>query len=87
MIIKFIILAALVRLLLATDKPFLCSGIYAGVAFFLGLVFGNPFLPVLIHASIAFVLASIYFWLLDRLDSSEVLWWLVAIVGIAIGLV
>ena len=87
MIIKFILLAALVRLLLATDKPFLCSGIYAGVAFLLGLIFGNPFLVVLIHASISFLLASVYFWLLDKLDGSEVLWWLVAIVGIVIGLV
>jgi len=88
MIIKFILLAALVRLLLATNKPFLCSGIYAGVAFALGLVFGNPFGPVLLHASIAFALASTYFWLLDRLDgSSEVLWWLVAMGGIVIGLV
>jgi hypothetical protein len=48
---------------------------------------GNPIVTVLIGASISFVLASIYFWLLDRLDGSEVLWWLVAIVGIAIGLV
>jgi hypothetical protein len=87
MIIKFILLAVLVRLLLATDKPFLCSGIYAAVAFLLGLVFGNPFLTVLIHATVSFLLASIYFWLLDKLDGSEVLWWLVAIGGIAIGLV
>lgn len=74
-------------MLLATDKPFLCSGIYAGVAFLLGLIFGNPFLVVLIHASISFLLASVYFWSLDKLDGSEVLWWLVAIVGIVIGLV
>jgi hypothetical protein len=88
MIIKFMLLAVLVRLLLATNKPFLCSGIYAGVAFALGLVLGNPFVAVLIHASISFVLASIYFWLLERLaGSSEVLWWLVAIGGIVIGLV
>ena len=87
MIIKFVLLAVLIRLLLATDKPFLCSGIYAGVAFLLGLIFGNPFLAVLIHAAISFLLASIYFWLLDKLEGSEVLWWLVAIVGILIGLV
>ena len=86
MVIKCLILAALIRLLIATDKPFLCSGLYGGIAFVLGLAFGNPFLPVLIHASIAFVLASIYFWLLDRLDGqSEAAWWAVTIVGIAIG--
>jgi hypothetical protein len=87
MIIKFVLLAVLIRLLLATDKPFLCSGIYAGVALLLGLIFGNPFLAVLIHAAISFLLASLYFWLLDKLEGSEVLWWLVAIVGILIGLV
>ena len=87
MIIKFVLLAGLVRLLLATDKPFLCSGIYAAVAFFFGLILGHSFLTVLLSASISFVLASIYFWLLDRLDGSEALWWLVAVVGILIGLV
>jgi len=87
MIIKFILLAVLIRLLIETDKPFLCSGIYAGIAFFLGLILGHPFLSVLIATSISFLLASIYFWLLDKLDGYEILWWLVAIVGILIGLV
>ena len=87
MVIKFILLAVLVRLLLATDKPFLCSGIYAFVAFWLGLIIGMPIQAVLIHASISFLLASIYFWSLDRLDGSEILWWLVAIGGIVICLV
>jgi len=86
-IIKFMLLAVLVRLLLETDKPFLCSAIYAGLAFLLNLVFGNPFLTVLIHAAISFLLASIYFWALNRLDGSEALWWLVAVGGIVIGLV
>jgi hypothetical protein len=35
MVVKILILAALVRLLLATENPFLCSGIYAA---FFGLV-------------------------------------------------
>jgi len=82
-IYKFLLLVTLVRLLIVTDKPFLCSVLYAG-ATFLGLIFGLPFLAVLISASIRFLLASIYFWLLDRLDGSEVLWWLVAIIGIGI---
>jgi uncharacterized membrane protein YedE/YeeE len=86
-IIKFMLLAVLVRLLLETDKPFLCSAIYAGLAFLLNLVFGNPLSAVLLHAAISFMLASIYFWALNRLDSSEALWWLVAVGGILIGLV
>ena len=81
---KFLLLITLVRVLLATEKPFLCAGIYAGVVFILGLVFGNPFLSILIHSSISLVLAGIYFWLLDRLDGYEWLWWPVAIVGIGL---
>jgi hypothetical protein len=87
MFIKILLLAALIRLLIATDKPFLCAGIYAGVALLFGLVFGGAFLPALISAAIAFALASIYFWLLDWLDSASVWWWVVALGGILLGLV
>jgi len=34
-----------------------------------------------------FALASIYFWLLSRVEEGSAVWWLVAILGIAIGLV
>ena len=87
MIIKCILLAALIRLLIASEQPFLCSGIYAAVALVFGLAFGGKFPAVLISASIAFVLASLYFWLLNRLDFGSFVWWLVALLGIAIGLV
>jgi hypothetical protein len=86
-IIKFIVLAALIRLLIETDKPLLCSGIYAGVALVFGLAFGHSLPAVLISVGIGFVLASIYFWLLNRLDTGSVVWWLVAIIGIVIGMV
>ena len=87
MIIKFIVLAALIRLLIATDKPFLCSGIYAGIALALNLAFSGSVLAAFISAAIAFALASLYFWMLDRLDSASVMWWVVALGGILIGLV
>jgi hypothetical protein len=87
MVIKCILLAALIRLLIATDKPFLCSGLYAGVALVFGLAFDGKALAVLISVGIGFVLASIYFWLLNWLQTGSVVWWLVAIAGIAIGLV
>jgi hypothetical protein len=41
----------------------------------------------MISAGIGFVLASVYFWLLSRLDTGSLVWWLVALLGIAIGLV
>ncbi len=87
MIIKCILLAALIRLLIATDKPLLCSGLYAGVGLVFGLAFGGRIPAVLISVGIGFVLASVYFWVLNRLDSGSVVWWLVAVLGIAIGLV
>ena len=87
MVVKILVLAALIRLLIATDKPFLCSGIYAGVALLSGLAFGGSVLAVLISAGIGFALVSLYFWILDRLDSASVMWWLVALGGISIGLV
>ena len=87
MVIKILLLVGLIRLLLVTDKPFLCSGIYAAVVLVFGLAFGGNFVAVLVSVVIVFVLASIYFFLLDRLDSGTVIWWIVAILGIAIGLV
>jgi 4-amino-4-deoxy-L-arabinose transferase-like glycosyltransferase len=87
MIIKGLILAALIRLLIATDKPFLCSGLYASMVFVLGLVGGSKFVIVVISAGIAFGLASLYFWLLDRVEAGTIWWWVIALVGLAIGLV
>ena len=86
-LIKFILLAGLIRLLIATEKPFLCSGIYAGIALIFGLAFGASILAALISATIGFALASLYFWLLNRLDDGSLVWWLVAVVGVVIGLV
>ena len=83
MICKIFLLAVLVRLLIATDKPFLCSGLYAGVIFIFGLILG-PFQAALVSAAVGFLLTSIYFWLLDRFDTSPVLWWIIAVVGVPI---
>jgi hypothetical protein len=83
--IKAIMLASLIRLLLATSKPFLCSGIYTGVSLFFGLVTGAKFLPLLIGSTIVFGLTSLYFWLLDRFEDNTGLFWLIAVLGILIG--
>jgi hypothetical protein len=89
-IIKIIVLVALIRLLIATDKPLLCSGLYTFVGFALGLlaVMGGqaPFLALLIATVIRFALSSLYFWLLYRIGEGG-LWWVVLILGLAIGLV
>lgn len=84
---KIILLVALIRVLVITDKPLLCSGIYSALALVFGLLSGHSILAVVITAVIGFGLASLYFWALSRLEDSQGLWWLVAIGGILIGVV
>ena len=86
LIFNILFLCSLLRLLISTDQPFLCSGLYAGGLFVLGLVFGGPFVPLLIVLAIRFALSSLYFWLLDRF-SEGILWWVIMILGLPLVLV
>jgi hypothetical protein len=87
LILKAILIVALVRVLMLTDKPLLCSGLYTAVVFLLGMAFGAPMEALLIGAVIAFLLSSLYFWLLSRFEDSGLLWWVILIAGLVIGLV
>ena len=82
-----ILLIGLIRLLIATSKPFLCSSLYAISIFIFDLLIGHHFPAILISAFIGFVLASVYFYLLERFSGNQLLWWLIAAFGILIGLV
>jgi hypothetical protein len=84
--VKILILVGLVKLQLATRNPLLCAGIYAGVSFVLSLIFGHPFLAVLISSVIGFALALLYFALLNRFQDTG-MFWVVLILGLVIGLV
>ncbi|MCP4131470.1 MAG: hypothetical protein GY754_10875 [bacterium] len=86
-IVKFIILLGLWRLLDMTDQPFLCSGIYAGVVLIFSFFSGYGFFSAIGIALLAFVLSSIYFWLLNRFKDTGLLYWGILIVGLLIGLV
>jgi hypothetical protein len=90
MAIKILVLVGLIRLLIATDRPLLCSGLYTFVGFALGLlaVMGGQagFLVLLGATAVRFALSSLYFWLLYRIGEG-VLWWGVLILGLLIGLV
>ena len=86
MIIKILVLVGLIRLLIITDNPIVCAGIYTGVRLIFALLCGNPFVAVLIGSIIAFGLALLYFGLLSRFQDTGV-FWLVLILGLAIGLV
>ena len=86
MVLNILFLCSLLRLLISTDQPFLCSSLYAGGLFLLGLVLGGPFVPLLIALGIRFALSSLYFWLLDRF-SEGILWWVIMILGVPLVLV
>lgn len=77
---NIIILVALIKILLITEKPLFCAGIFTGVNFFFGLIFGYPFLAILIGGLINFALASLYFGLLNRSEDNA--WWAVCIGGV-----
>jgi len=83
MIIKALIFAALVKLLLGTDKPFLCSSLYAFVILamgFLSVQTGQAtYLQLLIAAAIGFGVSSLIFLLLSKTEGG--IWWTVLILG------
>ncbi|MCB1036784.1 MAG: hypothetical protein KDD47_23360 [Acidobacteria bacterium] len=83
---KIIVLVGIVRLLIETGKPFLCAGIYAAVGAGLAVLAAVPFPQIAQTAAVSFVLAAIFFWVLDRFEGSF-LWWVVFVAGLAIGLV
>lgn len=83
---KIIILIVLLKLLIASDKPFLCSGIYTGIVFILYLIVGYSIIEIIILCTISFALASLYFWLLDTFRDSAA-YWGILIVGLLIGVV
>lgn len=87
LLIKFLVLTVLVRVLLVSESPLLCSILYALVRFVHTLTFSDPFLMALGFAGIAFALAWIYFALLQHVESGSLVWWLIALPGIALTLV
>lgn len=84
--IKLMTLVALVKLLKITEKPFLCSGIYAVGVLALYLLYGVPLPVALISAVIGLALASLYFWLLNYYKTGWV-FWIVFVFGLLVGLV
>lgn len=90
-VFKILFLASLIKILIQTDKPFVCSGTYTAALFIFGYLFNvmagqTPFVEHLLTTGLAFALSSIYFWLLYRIGDG-LLWWGVMVLGLAIGLV
>ena len=87
--IHILILALLIKLLLVTESPIICSTIYTTLTFLIGIfmVYDGqiPFVALLIATAIRFGLSTLYFWMLNKVDG--ILWWVIMILGILIGLV
>ena len=86
-IVRALILVGLVRLLSVTQNPLLCAGIYTSIRFLFGILSGHPFDVLFIHALIGGGLSAAYFWVLDKLLDGGILFWVVAVGGMAIGIV
>lgn len=84
---RILILVGLIRLLVRTDKPLLCAGIYGGINGFLLLFLGVPYDTATLHAAISFVIAAAYFGLLTIMAYGSFLWWFIAAAGALVGLV
>jgi hypothetical protein len=84
-IFRIMLLVALVRLLIVTNKPLLCSGIYATIVT-TGALIGGVGIAAFVAGGMAFVLSSVYFWLLNRFEDS-LLFWVIMIAGALIGVV
>lgn len=78
-----LIIAALVKLNLAIEKPIVPALIFTVSAFVLGLLLGHPFLAVAIGAAINFGLSFLFFWLLKRTEGQGS-WWAVLIGGLVV---
>ncbi len=79
-------LVALIRLLIATDNPLLCAGIYTAVVAGGSLLGGAGPAEAVLSSGLAFLTSGIYFWLLKRFDGSF-LWWVIMIAGVLIAFV
>ncbi len=85
MIFRILLLVGLIRLLIETNKPFLCSGIYGATVTAFALI-GGAGLGAVVAGGWAFLLSSAYFWLLDRFEDN-ILFWIIMVVGLLIGIV
>jgi len=89
-VLRFFFIAALVKLLLVTDRPMLCAGLYTTLVALLGLFgltlgFGS-ILWFLLFIVVRFGLSLLYFSLLSRFEGTG-LWWVILIMGLFLGVV
>lgn len=72
----------IVVVMLAMYRKPLPSALIYGALSFIGLIFGASLGDVLIGAVIGFVIAFVFFWILERFEGG-ILWWILLIGGLA----
>lgn len=80
-----VVLAVLVKLLIATESPRLCAGFFTAVVAIgqaVGVVAGaSPWSEAILAVLAGFVLSYGYFWLLNRFEAGSLPWWMVLVGG------
>ena len=84
---KFLLLFGLIRLLMETENPYLCAGIYMAVKILISIFFGHSIDTIFFNAIISGALATLYFWVLDRTMGMGSIFCVIAVVGVIIGFV
>lgn len=79
--LSLLILAALIKVNLECDTPWIATGLFAGSSFILSLMFGHPFLAIVIGTAINVGLGFLYFWSLKKTEESST-WWAIMILGL-----
>jgi len=78
-----LILAALIKLNLAIEKPHVPAIVFTVLAFIMGILMEHPFIITLISTPINLGLSYLFFKLL-KMTEGQGSWWLVVIFGIGI---
>ena len=84
--LSVIVFAALVKISLHVNSPWVATIIYGAWGFLSGLLFGVSFVGALLVLGINLGVGFFFFWLLKRTENSG-LWWGVVAAGIAVFLV
>ena len=86
MILKILLLACLVKVLIESESPGLCTFIYALVAVPFMFFTELPWYLIITFIPLQIGLAYLYFYLLLRFEGS-VWFWLILVGGLAIGMI
>ena len=81
-LIDLLILSSLVRLLIRFEQPWWCAGLYTAYRLALFLVMPGLQMNPWLAAGLVAASSSAYFRTLSRLDSGDLVWWIVAIPGL-----